>query len=684
MEESIYLNRLTKKSEIKNNSNTQIVYILLFFLNVSILLSQNSTEIQRMRGEIKKLSNNEAPERLNENNNNDFELLSNPREVEIYSPFQNDISNNAIKNEYGQHFGYDFFVKRDTTSFWENLPPPKNYILGFGDEIVLSLWGETQLRKSYTISRDGKIYDDKVGLLNLSGKSLIEAKNYLKSQFGRVFATLNGKSPSTFIDVSLGQLGLINVNFVGQVKSPGIYPVHPFSNLITGLIQAGGVDTSGTLREILIKRDNGDELLVDLYEYFISGKANSNIQLRDNDIIIIKPRLSFIYIDSAVVNPGIYESTENDKIYDMIKYAGGLKFNSSKIIGLRRIRPFDHRSFNTVFEAFYTSLEETKSISALPGDEIIAQYLFDEEQKVEIIGQVKMTGEYHFYDGMLLSRLLELSSGFEDSTFWKSVYPHKAQIIRRMPDLPYEKVITFNLEDVFLNKNDFLLQNLDKIVVHANSNYFEKENIQLLGEVHVPGSYPLIKDNETLESILKRANNLTPNALENGISIFRYKKFLQQSNMFDENINENPNSNMMNINSLNDEGRLRVAWKDYGVILMPGDSIVVRESQRTINVGGNVYNPGFIEFKKGENVKYYIDSAGGYKSSADKKGIIVIYANGVVSPYRWYKSPKVEDGCTIYVNEKPNLEPFNLTEFASNWTSILSSLITVVILSRQI
>ena len=177
MEENIYLNRLIKKSEIKINSNTQIVYILLIFLNISILLSQNSTEIQRMRGEIEKLSKNEASERLNENNSNDFELLSNPREVEIYSPFQNDISKNAIKDEYGQHFGYDFFVKRDTTSFWENLPPPKNYILGYGDELVLSLWGETQLRKSYTVSRDGKIYDDKVGLLNISGKSLIEAKS---------------------------------------------------------------------------------------------------------------------------------------------------------------------------------------------------------------------------------------------------------------------------------------------------------------------------------------------------------------------------------------------------------------------------------------------------------------------------------------------------------------------------
>ena len=62
----------------------------------------------------------------------------------------------------------------------------------------------------------------------------------------------------------------------------------------------------------------------------------------------------------------------------------------------------------------------------------------------------------------------------------------------------------------------------------------------------------------------------------------------------------------------------------------------------------------------------------------------MIHANGVVSPYRWYKSPKVEDGCTIYINEKPFTEPFDVTEFASNWTSVLSSLIYYVILSRQL
>ena len=41
-----------------------------------------------------------------------------------------------------------------------------------------------------------------------------------------------------------------------------------------------------------------------------------------------------------------------------------------------------------------------------------------------------------------------------------------------------------------------------------------------------------------------------------------------------------------------DDNRIRLAWKDENVILMPGDSIVVRERTNTVNILGEFYNPG--------------------------------------------------------------------------------------------
>ena len=109
------------------------------------------------------------------------------------------------------------FTKRSSVSFWK-IYYPKNYLLGPGDELILSLWGQTQLRKSYTINREGNIYDDQVGLLSMVGKTIEQGEKYLKSNFGSVYSTLKGDKATTYIDLSIGKLRSINVNFVGEVS----------------------------------------------------------------------------------------------------------------------------------------------------------------------------------------------------------------------------------------------------------------------------------------------------------------------------------------------------------------------------------------------------------------------------------------------------------------------------------
>ena len=112
--------------------------------------------------------------------------------------------------------------------------------------------------------------------------------------------------------------------------------------------------------------------------------------------------------------------------------------------------------------------------------------------------------------------------------------------------------------------------------------------------------------------------------------------------------------------------------------------MVIKERPGVIFVTGEVYNQGLIEFQKGKSVKYYIDTAGGVTVKGNKNDIIVIYANGVVKPKKFLSSPKIRDGTTIIVNEKELSEPFNPTEFASTTLSIISSVVTILVLARQL
>ena len=393
---------------------------------------------------------------------------------------------------------------------------------------------------------------------------------------------------------------------------------------------------------------------MDLYDYFINGEVSFNVQLRDQDIIVIPPRSSVVTVDSAVVNPGFFESIPGETVYDMIQFASGQKHNASDKVGIKRIKPKGDRKNGIIYEAHYVNIENTKLIPANSGDHISVRHLFHELQQVEIIGQVKVPGIYHYYGGMTFKDLVLLAGGVNDSTFWKSVYHDQAEIIRRNQNSRYEEVIKVNLGNIFNGNgaDKIPLQNLDRVVIHANLNYFEKENVKILGEVKIPGSYPILSDDESLQSFVNRAGGFTPKAFSGGIQIFR--------------------------------DTIRVAWENTSIPLFPGDSVVIKERPGVVYVTGEVYNPGLIEHQNGKSLKYYIDATGGVTVDGNPRDVLVLYANGTVKPKKFMSSPKVQDGSTIIVNAKEPTEPFDITEFANTTLSLLSSLVTIIVLSKQL
>ena len=464
-------------------------------------------------------------------------------------------------------------------------------------------------------------------------------------------------------------MGLINVNFVGEVNYPGQYPLHPFSNLISGLIQANGINIKGSLRDVKILRDGKELMSVDFYEYFSKGIISKEIQLKDKDIVFVPFRKSHIKIDSLVKRPGIYEFKRNETLADLLIYAGGLEFNASKKLTIRRTKPIDERNDGDLLnESIYIDYRNSDKMKLFDGDHVIVREAAKNLSFVTSIGVLKKPGKYDFFEGMLLKDLINLSGGLSDTTFLKSIYFENAEIVRREPNKSYESIINIDVDQVLNNGPASMIElmPLDKFIVRANKNFFERENIIINGEVKIPGSYSLLFKNETLGSAIQRAGGLTEKALDRGISIFRLGEYY-----FDSNLNET-------------KDKVPIGWQNYSFQLMPGDSIVVKRSTRTVNIVGEVHNPRAVEYKKGKNIKYYINSVGGFNQLADKKNIYVISANGIVVPVSRFNSPNIYDGSTIVISAKSNEDKIDITQFATNWTSILSSLITVFVLTKQL
>ena len=85
---------------------------------------------------------------------------------------------------------------------------------------------------------------------------------------------------------------------------------------------------------------------------------------------------------------------------------------------------------------------------------------------------------------------------------------------------------------------------------------------------------------------------------------------------------------------------------------------------------GEVNAPGFYQFVKGNKVSDYISGAGGLNKAGSKNGSFVTYPNGKSIAIGLFSNPRVKDGSIIEVIPEEEKEPFSMTEYVTNITSI--------------
>ena len=185
-------------------------------------------------------------------------------------------------------FGHDMFTNAQLT-FEPNLSiaTPDNYVLGPGDEVIVDVWGDSQMTVESIISPDGKIFISNVGPVALAGLSVSEASQRLRGVLSTIYEGLSDGSVQ--MKLSLGSIRSIQVNVTGEVTASGTYTLPSLATLFHALHTAGGVNDLGTLRSVRIYR--GGKLFsdVDIYDYILNGNSSLDIALRDGDLITVSP-----------------------------------------------------------------------------------------------------------------------------------------------------------------------------------------------------------------------------------------------------------------------------------------------------------------------------------------------------------------------------------------------------------
>ena len=618
----------------------------IFLSFISIVLAQISMS------DINKLSNSQL-DLIKEELQSKAPISDSSTTINIdqVAPQPVNIESSSSSSVSTSFFGYNYF-KRDI-NFFDNVPTPPDFKLGPGDEIILSLWGETNSRENFVINKEGLIYYENIGFLNLSNKTLKQAELVLVEELSRVYSTLKDKDTPTQLMLELGRLKSMNVYFSGQVETPGVNLIHPFSDIFLAIVQAGGVKQEGSLRQVQLIRNNKVISTVDFYSFFIDGKNNfSSIKILDGDVIHIPIVSKRVQIRGEIINPGFFELFDDESLADLIQYAGNLKANASSSITLDVLVPLSERLSDDNARSSVTINVETASNTKLNnGDAVSIGAISNVETKVQILGRVKSPGFYS--STTTLKEALDIAGGFNDPLYRKSIRDDEIFILRKDENQFY------GLEfEIAYNKSDkFELISGDKIFVYEDYKYNNNFIIEVSGEVKKKGNFPLTS-RMTVGQAINLAEGLTP--LGNPSAITVSQDFIQNNNGKIVTTSRN------------------VSNVTLDLVLNANASITVLPYKDMVNIEGNVYNPGLIAYQKGLSVNSYIKLAGGHQENSLKNKIYIQKANGEIQNVVRGRFKRPNAGDTIVVPVEGDPQDFDTASFVADILSVLTNLVAIL------
>jgi protein involved in polysaccharide export with SLBB domain len=418
-----------------------------------------------------------------------------------------DLFSSADKKK--EYFGYDIFngdpdvFQRSTSQSID-----QGYIIGPGDEILIMLWGETELNEKYIVSRDGYIFISNVGQVFVNGHTLEKLEEKLSQLLKKVYSSLGSgtKTNNTYLDVSLGSMVLrpIRVFALGDVEKPGSYSVKPSSTLFTSMFYFNGPSLTGSLRNIDLIRNSKKVGSIDFYDYLLTGTKSEDFRLQRDDVVFINPRGKTVKIVGMVNREKFFELKNDEGLKYLIDIAGGLKAQAySSRVQIERITPFTKRIDKSVARTkIDVSLENIlfgNDDFLLEDADIVTVFSIDDKVKnvVNINGAIKRPGDYDLSTGLKLSDLI-----YKADSLLGDAYMDRADVFRLNKDLS-ESHIKVDLNKVMEKdpQHDIYLKSNDEIVVYSLSSLEYYDAVSISGHVLNPGEFPFRKNMDVSDLI---------------------------------------------------------------------------------------------------------------------------------------------------------------------------------------
>lgn len=528
-------------------------------------------------------------------------------------------NNRMPVNDPDKTYGANVFESGPVTDVSELSTPPLDYPIGVGDHIVVALWGAAEFQESYVVGKDGSIFPQGLGKINVLSLTFENARSIIMSRFKSVVPQ------GTNISVSLGQPRSINVNVVGEVKNPGPQTVSAFANAFNVIGAAGGITDYGNLRSIQIKRNGRliDEL--DVYKYLTTGDFGKHIYLQNNDFVIVGFMEKKVLTIGHWKRPMYYQLKKEEGVKALLKYAGGLNADAFATV-MKVTRVENEKEVQRDINANAIIKMNNQDFLLQDGDVVnVISIKTGITNKVDIRGEVSYPGIYEFREGDKVFDLINRAGGVT-----KNTYLQRAYIFRGAGDstnLKAEK-LELNLSDIQSNNsntlNNVALQPNDVIQLFATAEFTDDFYVEVSGEVRRPGRIRKY-GGMTLQDLIYLVGGIKPSAefgrleISSIVDVDSAQKGLK------------PTRNI--VQSFAIPSDLSLDSVSSKIILKPYDQIFVRknptfELQQNVTLNGRVKYPGvYPKLESQERLSSFIERAGGLSEDANVSGAILIRKN---------------------------------------------------------
>lgn len=497
-------------------------------------------------------------------------------------------------------FGHDVFNNKNLTfESSMNLATPQNYRLGPGDAVNVDIWGASQESVTETISPDGTITIEGIGVIQLGGLSVSQAKARLKKVLGPRYQ-------GSQIELTLGQTRTITISVMGEVNVPGTYTMSAFATVYNALYMAGGPNEIGTLRNVKVYRRGKLLSNVDVYDFLLNGKLSGDVRLQDNDVITVSPYEALVNITGKVKRPMFYEMKKTESAATLLRYAGGFTGDAyTKAIRINRKAGNRYSVFSVgEFDMSQFKLMDEDSVSV---DSTLNRY----QNMVEIKGAVFRPGMYQVGGNIsTVKALVEAAAGLTEGAISQHAVMH-----RMKPDRTLE-MLSVDIRGILEGTTpDVPLRNEDVLYIASREEKNLKQTVTISGEVLYPGVYRYA-ENESVEDLIIQAGGPTDAASLVKVDVAR---------------------RITNPNATEAEDRIAQTFsfkltKDFSIAdqpdfrLQPFDEVYVRRSpnyteQQNVTIEGEVQFQGtYALADKGQRLSEIIKQAGGLTKRAYPEG----------------------------------------------------------------